>query len=321
MKKSISTPMILIMVILVIILSGCKKKKPGIQEPTKEPTESTGDLVEESINKEEIMKDFSNIVEGKSGPDKVVAFIDEQIKKFTDIEGDKMISELEKILENSLESITDNILNLDTEEELMSIAGNELFFPEDKVQDIKNDKLREEIIKVLDSKYKLISVEGNYYPIVDYEKLKEYNKYISPELKDYISIKSMDSNAPMAIDAGLYISYDELSQRILKTEDFIQKYSGGQRHEEMLKAYRNKLTIYLSGMDNTPIVNSETKKINDVVLESYKKTANTKDKVTGFIVRKYVKIIEKNNYIIDEKTKENILSLINESLSLLEETK
>lgn len=321
MRKSILTYMLLMIIVLLIILSGCKKKESITQEPVKEPSESGEDIVEEEIDIEGIMKDFNNIVESKNEPDKIVGFMDEQIGKLTDVEGEEMVSKLEKILEEYLEFVTNNILNLDTEGELISIGGNELFFPEDRVQAIENNKLREEVIKTLDSKYKLINLEGNYYPIIDYEKLKDYNEYISPELKEYIAIRAMDSNEPIAIDGALYISYDQLGKRILAIEDYIQRYAGGKRYEEMLKSYRSKLKIYLSGIDNSPIADEETGKIYDDVLASYKAVGNTKDQVTGFIIRKYIEIIEENDYIIDEKVKGNVLSLINESLSLLEQSK
>ena len=321
MKKSILVPIFLIIVVLVVGLSACKKKKPEVQEPVKDLEEPIEDVVSDEMDREEIMKDFNNLVESKNEPDKIVAFIDKEINKLTNIEGDKMISQLERNLEKSLDLITDKISSLDLENELIHIGGSELFFPESKVKDIQNDELKKEVQKALDSNYKLINLEGSFYPIIDYEKLQKYNKNISPELMDYITIRAMDSNSPVAIDGGLYISFDELAGRIFKSEDYLQKYSGGQRHEEMLKNYRSKLEIYLLGMDNSPISDDEIGKIKEEVLESYKKTANTKDKVTAYIVRKYLNSIEENEYIIDDNVTKNILSLINESISLLEETK
>ena len=321
MKRSNIKRILLIAVVLVIGLSGCKKKKPEIQEPVKEPNEVTEDIVEEEVDKEEIMKDFNNLVESESKPDKIVSFIDKEIAKLTNIEGDQMISQLERSLRESIGTVGYNIAKLDVDGELISLGGSELFFPEERVNDIKNARLQKEVEKTLASNYKLINLEGDFYPIIDYEKLQKYKENISPELKDYLAVRAMDSNMPVATDIGLDISFDELAGRILKTEDYLQKYSGGQRQEEMLRNYKEKLQIYLLGMDNSLISDPETGKIHDEVLESYKKTANTKDKVTAHIVRKYLNSIEENEYIIDESITENILSLVNESISLLEETK
>src|SRR5699024_8946045 len=117
------------------------------------------------------------------------------------------------------------------------------------------------------------------------------------------------------------ISYEDLGDRLLKTEEYIQKYSEGQKYEEMLKMYRTKLNIYLDGQDNSPIYDYETNKIYEDVLKSYERIANTEEEVTGFIVRRHLNLIEDNDYIVDQAIEENVLSLVNESLSLLETTK
>lgn len=320
MKKSINIAIILILIVLVATLSGCKKKTPGITNQVKEPVDSTEDLGGDEKNREKVMAEFDNILK-KGDLEKVIGFIDENIGKLSQIEGDKMVSELERVLQDSINSTTDTILQGDPNGELMKIAGTELFFPEDKIKDIEDEKLRDEITKIINSKYKLINLEGNYYPIVDYEKIKQYNSYISEEMKEYIVIKAMDSNEPMAIDAGLRISYDNLADRILQTEKFIEKYSQGQRHEEMLGNYKNKLAIYLGGLDNTPIADFTSKRIFDDVLESYKKVAKVKDSVTAFVVSKYIDAIEENDLIINKDVQDKIVSLVNEALSLLEVSK
>jgi hypothetical protein len=319
MKKTKITPIVFMILGLFIILSGCNKKEPVEKEPVKEPVEKVEDVDKEEVDKDKVMKDFDDITV-KNNTDEIIGFIDEKINKLSTIEGDKMISDLEDNLEKGLKSQTDNLLKLDSNEELIQIS-NELFFPEDKIKDIKDEKLREEVERLFNNKYKLINVEAEYYPIIDYEKLKKYNDNISPEFKDYIAIKALDSNMPVAIDGGLYINHEDLADRILKTEEFLQKYSGGQRQEEMLKEYRNKLSIYMIGIPNTPIANRDTNKIDYDILKSYKKVADVKDSVTAFIMRKYINIIEENEFIINDVVKESTLSLINESISLLEANK
>lgn len=324
MKKSKIAPIVFIVLCLFIILSGCNKKEQVEKEPVKEPVETVEgvdkeEIDKDEIDKDEIMKDFDDITV-KNNTDEIIGFIDEKINKLSTIEGDKMISDLEKNLEKGLESQTDNLFKLDSNGELIQIS-NELFFPEDKIKDIKDEKLREEVERLFNNKYKLINLEAEYYPIIDYEKLKRYNDNISPEFKDYIAIKALDSNMPVAIDGGLYINHDDLSDRILKIEEFLQKYSGGQRQEEMLKEYRNKLSIYMTGIPNTTIADRDTNKIDDDILKSYKKTADVKDSVTAFIMRKYINIIEENEFVINNVVKESTLSLINESIALLEANK
>jgi hypothetical protein len=309
------------MLVLVIALSGCKKKNNDIEEPGKDSIQSKDDFGKDEVDVEEVMKKFNKLIKNGDEPSTIVQFINEHIKGLSQIEGERMVLDLETILQDSTDSLTDKLLEIDNNGELMIIGGTELFFPDNKVKDIQDDELRDYVTKLFASNYKLINLEGSFYPITDYEKMKQYNNYISDEMKDYIDIKAMDSDKPVAIDAGLVISYDELAERILKTENYIQKYSEGKRYEEMLGSYRSKLDIYLSGLDNTPIADYETKKIYKDVVDSYEKTINTKDSVTAFVVSKYMDTIKENKYIIDKNVTDNVLSLVNESLSLLESSK
>ena len=320
MKKSIVIPIIFIILVLSVTLSGCKKKT-DIKEPVKDPIKSTEDGENVVVDKEKIMKEFDRMIKNRSEQDEIVEFIDKNIEKLSQIEGDLMVTNLEGALNATLSSATDKLFELDIDGELMKIAGTERFFPEDKLKDIQNEKLREEVTRLFKSKLKLINLEGQYYPIIDYEKIKQYNNYISDEIKEYIAIKAMDSNGPVVADGGLTISYDELAGRIIKTEEYISKYSGGQRYEVMLGLYRDRLNMYLNGLPNTPIANYETKKIYQDVFESYKKTSNVKDSITAFVVTKYINIIEENKLIINDNVKDKVLSLVNEALSSLESSK
>ncbi len=320
MKKRINIFIILIVLVLVATLSGCKKKDLETTDPVNGSTNGMEDSGDKEKTREQIMSEFDNIlVKGKL--EEVIEFIDENITKLSQIEGDKMVSELEGILYKSLDATTDKILQGDTNGELMRIAGTELFFPEDKIKDIQDEKFREEITKIINSKYKLINLEESYYPIPDYEKMKQYNSYISDEIKEYIEIKAIDSNEPVAVDAGLRITYDDLASRIVKIEKYIEKYSGGQKYEEMLGNYKNKLAIYLGGLDNTPIADYQTKKIFDDVLESYKKTSNIKDSSTAFVVKKYISAIEENDLVVNKAVEDKVVSIVNEALALLEVSK
>jgi predicted small lipoprotein YifL len=321
MKRNIIIPLLIMTLIIFITLSGCSKKKPEVKEPS-EKIENTNEVVKEDENqKEKIMKNFKAIVESDNGPDAIIKYIEENIGKVSQLEGDKMISDLERTQEKYLETYTDMLLDGDKEGELMSISSEEMFFPEEKIKDIKNKELKEIVSKIFNSKYKLINLEGAYYPIIDYEKLKVYNNHITDEWKEYIAIKSIDSNEPAIIDAGLRITFDDLASRMVKIESFIKKYSEGQRYEEMLRWYGGYLKVYLGGVDNTPIANNDTKKIHDDVFDSYKRTSNMKNTVTSEIVSKYISIIEDNNRIINDTVTSKITGLYNEAISLLEEHK
>lgn len=320
MKRSKGIIWFLVVLVLILTLSGCKKKNQDIIDPVNNPAEDTEDIVNEDKTREEIMEEFIALINNKA-LDLVVDYVDRNIKNLSSIEGDKMVLNLQAKLEGSIDPLTEETSFKDFDGELMDLAGTELFFPKDKVKDIKDENLRKRIEKLFNNKYKLINMEGQFYPIVDYEAFKAYNPYVSDEIKDYIALRAEMSNEPMAIDGGLRLSYDGLADRIIKAESHIKKYSQGQKYEEVLGYYKNWLGLYLTGLPNTPIENHQTKKIYEDVLESYRKVSKVKDYSTSFVVKKYIDIIEKNNEIINQSIKDKGLELVEEAISLLKTSK
>lgn len=306
---------VIIVFILLLIFSGCEKKTIEKDESLNE------DKQLEQESKDYISKDFENVLEKENNLNEVVFYMDKNIGLVTNKEADKMFIALENYLKDSLNSIKEKMDKLDNNYELIGLAGDELFFPVDEISAIEDIELREWVEKITNNNYKLINLEGEFYPTIDYEKLKKYNKHITEEIKDYIEVKSLDSENPIAIDAALNISYSELGERILKTENYIRKYLKGQMHKDMMEIYRNKLWIYLSGLDNSPIYDYRTGEIDKDVLQSYEKLGNKKEKITGFIVSEYLISIEENDYIIDQNIRDKSMNLIEESLILLEKTK
>jgi hypothetical protein len=74
------------------------------------------------------------------------------------------------------------------------------------------------------SGYMLETAEGFFFPVVDYASLKPYNTYVSADIKAYIAIKAVESEQPSVKDAGLMIGYQQLVNRALSQEKFIQQY-------------------------------------------------------------------------------------------------
>lgn len=321
MKKHINKIGIFLLIVLILGLAGCKKQEPGDTiEPVKTPGDSTEDVVDSEEDREKIMEEFETVL-GTKEIDKVVDFVNDNIGKLTTVEGDKVVLELEALLEDSIDSLTDKLLSLDKDGKLMELSETELFFPMDKIKDIDDEELRVEVTRLYNSKYKLINLEGQLYPIIDYEAFKEYNKNVSDEIKDYIDIMAEISNEPIAVDAALRISFDELATRILRAENYLQRYAQGQKYEDMLRKYSSWLNIYLQGLPNTPIADHDTRKIKEEVMKSYVETAKVNDSATAFVVTKYIGAINENKGIVNENLIDKSLSLVNEALSSLEASK
>ena len=313
MKKRLLIPIIIL--VFVLMLNGCKKETVVEQPDIIQPPDEEIEKVEDEDERKSIMDAFSSLIEDND-PLIIKEFVDGNIAKLSQLEGNEMIDSLEKSLVDNVESVTNRLMTKDENSELIEIASAEFFFPEDKVKDIKNEELKTEVATIFDSMYKLVNLEGSFYPIVDYARLQEYNNYVTDEWKEYIAVRAMDSNVPPFVDGALVISYDDLANRLLKTENYLNKYLDSSRQDVMLD---NKINIYLKGVDNTPIADHASKIIYDDVLDSYVNTSHNEGYLTADILRRYVNVIEENDKIIDDKVLQLGDKLIAEAIEILTE--
>ena len=317
MKKNMFLPILVLMLMLVLV--GCKKDIEVV-EPTTPPVEQPVIEVDEN-EKEVIMNEFNDLIGDNKEPDIMISYINENISKLSQIEGDKMIDALEISMLDYLETLTNKIFATDKDGELMKIAGLESYFPEDKIGEIKNAELKDEVTKTFDNMYKLVNLEGEFYPIIDYSKLKDYDNNISDEWKEYIAIRAMDSDDIPFSDGGIRITFKDLADRILKTENFLNSYIDGNRQDELLNLYENKLIAYMKGLPNTPISDPQNNRLISEVLASYKETANMEGYVTANMVYQYLEVIEANESVIDDKVLSKADGFIAEAVSILKEYK
>lgn len=264
---------------------------------------------------EEIMTDFENTLNESLGD--AGDFIERNSVKLSEIEVDQMVSDLLNKTEEGIDSARQRIQEVDVDDEIMEAFDGDLYLTQEQIDDLENDELRQELDRLQSENYRLINLEGQYYPAVNYEGFKKYDEYVSDEIRDYIDLKARDANKPIALDAALYISYDELADRLVATENYVKKYGEGDRFGEALNMYRNKLHIYLLGTDNTPITEEGSDKIKEDLMDSYKRTALIKDSSTGFIVGKYIVLIDENQGEIDQNIKDQALLLIEEATELI----
>lgn len=314
MKKKLFPLYFIILVIISLSLWGCvrdNKDDSSIEDPIEEAvdTETEEWRQEEvgSVSDEEIIKEFRLLEKTNPKADLLKAFLDKNIEKVSQKDADEMVEVLENSLEKNIEVYQDKLVNIDRDNELIDIDGQEMYFRESSIGKIKDEKLRTEVKYLYENMYRLVNAEGSFIIIIDYSKFKKYDEYLSDELRSFLKIKSFDSDGMPMADGGLIISYDELVERIFKSEDFLKSYPDAKRRKEVLEEYEFKINAYLSGLPNTPIEDYDSKRIRDKVVESYKKTAK-EDYEISHIVAEYLKIIEDNNFIIDN----NILLKANE---------
>ena len=292
-----------------------KDDKAPVEDPVAVEDPQDKDEISKEEREKEIMEEFRKVSETYPGPDALIKLIDENIDEISSEGADEMIDTLEMKLEKNDAVYQGMISELDEDNELMSIDGGESEFRRENIDKIKNEKLKKEVAYLYENKYKLINLEGEFYRTIDYSELEKYKPYISEDFKKYIEVKSLESEDRSMADGALLITFDELADRIIKTEDYLEAAPEGKRKEDILRDYEYKLMAYLKGLPNTPIMDYESKKIKEEVMKSYKSVAG-KDYEISKIADSYIKTIEEKDMKIDESVLEQADEAIKNALEV-----
>ncbi|MFP3831528.1 hypothetical protein [Chryseobacterium sp. SIMBA_028] len=116
-----------------------------------------------------------------------------------------------------------------------------------------------------------------------------FKNKVTPDYDAYISQIAKDNKENYAVNGGLLITWEELGDRLIVWEDFMNKYPKSPLIKVVKQDYHNYLLDYLLGMDSDRIYDSEEGKIYDDKREEYNR-----------IIKKYP------NSITAKKTKELI---------------
>jgi len=132
-----------------------------------------------------------------------------------------------------------------------------------------------------------------------------FKDYVTDDYKEYLKIWAKDDEELYQADAGLVISFEELGERIITWENFLNKFPNStlkQRVIDLLNSYRED---YILGMDNTPTIDGGYDNIPITIDEDVKKEYDR-------FIKKYPNspTVELIKYFIENYKNENIYELI-----------
>ena len=132
-----------------------------------------------------------------------------------------------------------------------------------------------------------------------------FKDYVTDDYKEYLKIWAKDDEKLYQADAGLMISFEELGERIITWENFLNKFPNStlkQRVNDLLNSYRED---YILGMDNTPTIDGGYDNIPITIDEDVKKEYDR-------FIKKYPNspTVELIKYFIENYKNENIYELI-----------
>jgi len=329
MKKISIIIFLILLVFFTVLFTSCKTSETVIeteklelkeeeQKEEKSLESAEEDKKEEIINnpdQENILAEFNKLFEENKKPYELIVFIDKNIDQVSEDIASLMIESLEEKQKVYKEIYTSAIVfDWSIQEKIYEVYD----WDRDKceVDKIQDDELKALISEIYDGGFKLIGLEGSFYPFIDYQYLKKYNQRLLQEFKDYFEIMAEESNNKFSADASITISWDDLAGRLIKTENYLKNYPGDTfRKKGVSDLYIIYLHAYIYGQDNTSSYDDQTKKVFNEVIDSYIKTKqNYPETHTGMIVRDHLTLLEDNDFKLTDELIKKINDFFKETI-------
>jgi hypothetical protein len=126
--------------------------------------------------------------------------------------------------------------------------------------------------------------------------------HISATMKAYLRELNKENKEGFAEDAGMTISPQQLSDRILWWENFMRKNPSFIFAVEARENKKYYLTFLLEGMDNTPLLADDQKTVEDFYKTAFKYIHNTYPaSETTRLVTPYFKALLKNDFLLTNR--------------------
>jgi len=205
----------------------------------------------------------------KNGLPAADAYLESHIKKVTKHHATLMVLQLENARMKALSAMTDRLLVPNVQDKMIKAYKLNDSFTK-LMERTQDSDLRALLKEARDSGYRLVMLEGSLYPIMNYMAFQKYISYVKPDIKQYINIMAVETSNLAADDGALVIGYQEVLNRALNQERFLNEYPKSNRVQQV-KNLMNNYTLYtFYGLNNTPLFDYETNKMTANAQKGYK---------------------------------------------------
>jgi hypothetical protein len=227
-----------------------------------------------------------------------IAYLSAHIGEVSSYPAMIMVLHLENTLKKALPSMDQRFAKTSVQESI-----NKVYRFGDTFRDIisrTKDSSLKSLLKEADaSGYKLETAEGYYFPIVNYAAFQQFRPYVTDDIQAYIDIMTVESDQASVKDAGLVIGYQQLVNRALAQERFVQQFPKSNRTAQVRNLFDNYKIYTFYGTNNTPLFDYESKKMQPSAIKGY--TALLQYTKTGNspylnLLRKFMDLAADNDY-------------------------
>lgn len=216
-----------------------------------------------------IYKTFQSMLYKKNGLPAADTYLESHINQVTTHHATLMVLQLENARIKALTSMTDRLLVPNVQDKMIkAYKWNDSFTQ--LMSRTKDTSLRALLQQARDSGYRLVMLEGSLYPIMNYMSFQKYISYVKPNIKQYINIMAVETSNLADDDGALVIGYQEILNRALNQERFLNEYPKSNRVKQVENLMNNYTLYTFYGLNNTPLFDYETNKMTANAQKGYK---------------------------------------------------
>ncbi|MED5016805.1 hypothetical protein P9847_05745 [Paenibacillus chibensis] len=247
-----------------------------------------------------IYNQMMKLLKSPSKQAEALSYMEKNIYQVTPWQASLMALKLENAEKANLDAWNDKFFKESVQSKLMKLmkSGDDLTSLINKTSD-KN--LKALFKGARDSGYRLETSEGMFYLVVDYPRFQKVRSYVTADIKSYIDIMTAETKAPFANDAALSIGWTEVTKRALAQEAFVKTFPHSNRTAQVNNLYTQYLSISMSGLNNTPLFDYDTHKV-DAKAKAALQAAVSKGDVTksGYLkkIKGFLEVLDKNNDVL-----------------------
>ena len=158
--------------------------------------------------------------------------------------------------------------------------------------------------------------ESIYHEKIDYRQLYlDFGKYLSDDYKDYLELIEIELNEPISKEEALIVSWDELGERVILFEKYLEKYPIAENFDQIQDKYYYYMSSYLYGLNNTPVYEYSTGTLLEDVKKSYERFIEKNQKSqTTIIISGYLGKLRENKWKVENTEVVNYLVEVYEIL-------
>lgn len=260
------------------------------------------DIPSEPVNISELETSIENL-DSFDATDKVRSYID-NLKNPT-LRNNELTSILKKY------TATSNSDFLNTKSDLSLDRLNDLeYLRREKIM-LSEPELKSHLINHLEMGYKVGLSEGEFSYLVDYQMfVNKFGDSILKEYRDYLLIKSRDTNEPYTNNGSLIISRDKIGERIIEMEKFKLRYPYSVYIEDINYDYSAYIRAFLYGTTNSPNY-AEGNKYTEGNMAVFNNTINKyPESHLSDILRTFIQELSFNSNILTDEIRTKINNLI-----------